>query len=109
MHGSSFHFLPPLFPLLLVLLGLVVAVLQIGILGYAYEKMGVSRIAAYAILLISLLGASVNIPIAELGGQQETVGVRVEVDPWFGTRSLVPVIREVPETTLAVNLGGAVI
>lgn len=109
MQGSSYHFLPPLFPLLLVLLGLLVAALQIGVLGYAYEKMGVSRIAAYAILLVSLLGASVNIPVAELGGQQEAVGVRVEVDPWFGTRTLVPVIREVPETTLAVNLGGAVI
>ncbi len=108
MQPSSFHFLPPFFLLLLLLVGVVIAVLQVGILGYAYEKIGISRGAAYAILLASLLGSGVNIPVAELPGEQ-TVATRVVVDPWFGTRHLVPVVKKWPDTVVAVNLGGAII
>ena len=50
MHSSSFHFLPPFFGILALLFAVVIAVLQIGMLGYAYEKMGISRVVAYAIL-----------------------------------------------------------
>ena len=108
MQSSSFHFLPPLFFLLLLLVGVVIAVLQVGILGYAYEKMGISRGAAYAILLASLLGSGVNIPVAELPGEQ-TVTTGVVVDPWFRTHHQVPVVKKWPDTVVAVNLGGAII
>jgi uncharacterized membrane protein len=108
MQSSSFHSLPPLFLLLLALLGIVVAVLQIGILGYAYEKMGISRRVAYAILIASLLGAGVNIPLVDIPGRE--VPVRsVEVDPWFGTQHEVVTIEKWPETSIAINLGGAII
>jgi uncharacterized membrane protein len=108
MQSSSFHFLPPLFFLLLLLVGVLIAVLQVGILGYAYEKMGISRGVAYAILLASLLGSGVIIPVAEIPGEQ-TVVTRVVVDPWLGTRHLVPVVKKWPATAVAINLGGAVI
>ncbi len=107
MQSSSFHYLPPLFLFLALLFGLLIAVLQIGILGYAYEKMGVSRSAAYAILLFSLLGASINIPIAELPGEEVVVTQRV-YDNW-GVPYLVPVMKQWPGTVLAINVGGALI
>jgi uncharacterized membrane protein len=106
MHSSSFHYLPPLFLTLALLLVAMVAILQIGILGYAYEKMGISRGAAYAILFFSLVGASINIPIAELPGQQ-VMGTK-DVQYW-GVHYLVPVIEQWPGTVLALNVGGAVI
>ena len=56
MHSSSFHFLPPFFGILALLFAVVIAVLQIGVIGYAYEKMGISRVVAYGILFASLIG-----------------------------------------------------
>jgi uncharacterized membrane protein len=109
MQSSSFHFLPPLFPLLAIVLAVVVAVLQIGVLGYAYEKMGVSRFAAYAILLASLLGSSINIPIAEIPEGQRSVGTQVVVDQWLGTRYTVPVVERWPSSMIALNVGGALV
>jgi len=107
MHSSSFHFLPPLFLFLAILFGLVVAILQIGILGYAYERMGISRVAAYAILFFSLMGSYVNIPVAEIKPRAE-IGTQEVVDRW-GFHYVVPVVQEWPGTMLAVNVGGAVI
>src|SRR5262249_35096546 len=109
MHSSSFHYLPlaPWFFLGLVLLfGLVIFFLQLGILGYAYERMGISRRAAYGLLFLSLLGASVNLPIAELPGGEEVV-MREATNGWL--RWQYPVVKRWPKTTLAVNVGGAVI
>jgi uncharacterized membrane protein len=107
MHLSSFNSLPPLFLFLVLLFGLLIAVLQIGILGYAYEKMGVSRRAAYTILFLSLAGSYVNIPIAELPGQQQVVATQWVWDRW--ELAQLPVIKQWPGTVLAINVGGAII
>jgi uncharacterized membrane protein len=107
MQSSSFHYLPPFFGILVLLLGLVIAILQIGILGYAYEKMGISRFAAYAILFFSLVGASINIPLAEVA-PEPVVATQEVVDNW-GIRYLVPVYKQFPRTVIAINVGGALI
>ena len=108
MHSSSFHTLPPFFLLLVLLFGLLIAILQIGILGYAYEKMGISRRVAYLILFLSLAGSYVNVPVAELPKKQQVVGTQPVRDRW-GLEYWVPVIDEWPGTVVAVNVGGAVI
>ena len=107
MNSSSFHYLPPFFFFLALLFGLLVAILQIGILGYAYEKMGISRSAAYLILFFSLIGGYMNIPIAELPGGQQVVMQKVAGD--WGITYVVPALRQWPGTVLAVNVGGALI
>ena len=76
MQSSSFHTLPPFFLLLAAIFAVVVAVLQIGILGYAYERIGISRRAAYTILFLSLVGSYVNIPIAEIHPISKAPGKR---------------------------------
>lgn len=109
MHISTFHYWPlvPLVFLLLVIVGgLVVAALQIGIISYAYEKMGVSEGWVTALLLGSLLGSYINIPVAELGGGQH---VSNEAFSIFGVRHVMPVVHNWPGTVLAVNVGGAII
>jgi uncharacterized membrane protein len=109
MHISDFHYWPlvPLFFLLLVVVGgLVVAALQIGVISYAYEKMGVSEGWVTALLLGSLLGSYINIPVAELGGGQV---VSNEAFSIFGVRHVMPVVHNWPGTVLAINVGGAII
>jgi uncharacterized membrane protein len=88
------------------LLALLVALIQIGILQYVFESMGISRRYLLALLLLCLLGSYVNIPIAQFPGGHERVG---EVVDFFGVQYVVPRIVNSPGTVLAVNLGGAVI
>jgi|SRR5579862_7893988 len=88
------------------LLAMIVALIQVGILQYVFESMGVNRRYMLALLLFSLLGSYVNIPIAQFPGTYEGTG---EVVEFFGMQYVVPRIVNSPGTILAVNLGGAVI
>lgn len=106
---SPMHY-PPMTPrfmlLLFVVFAAVVALVEFGVVSYAYEKMGVNRRYVLAILLCSLLGSMVNIPVAELPAKE--IAVDQEVD-FFGVRYVVPSIQREGNTVIAVNLGGAVI
>ncbi len=88
------------------LFALLVALIQIGILQYAFESMGVSRRYMFTLLVGCLLGSYINIPIAQLPGQLTNSG---EVVDFFGIQYVVPVVVNSPGTVIAVNLGGAVI
>ena len=88
------------------LLALLVALVQIGILQYVFESMGISRRYMLALLLFSLLGSYINIPIANLPGHHEELGRLVD---FFGIQYVVPFMVNSPGTVLAVNVGGAVI
>lgn len=103
------HFFPLAFPFLValfLLLAFWIASVEIGVLSYAYEKMGVHRRWVYSLLLLSLLGSYVNIPVAELPGEQILPG---QVVPFFGMRHVVPMIPGATSTIIAVNVGGAVV
>jgi len=105
--GSQFFPLTSPFILgLLFLLGLLTALIEIGLIGYAYEKVGVHRRYVFAVLLLSLLGSYVNIPVAELPAERVVSGQEVT---YFGMHYVIPVVEERPGMVLAVNLGGAVI
>ena len=109
VHMTPLHHLPiaPLFFALLVgaFLALFMFV-QLGILQYAYTRLGVRWGHALLLLLASLFGSYVNIPIAQLP-ERDVVADRV-VD-FFGMPYLVPVESDWPGTIVAVNVGGAVI
>jgi uncharacterized membrane protein len=109
MPPTGLHFFPLASPFilgLLFLLGLLVALIEIGVIGYAYEKMGVHRRYVFLVLLLSLLGSYVNIPVAQLPAERVVSGQEVT---YFGMRYVIPVVEAWPGTVLAVNLGGAVI
>jgi uncharacterized membrane protein len=77
------HYLPipvPLFALLVGAFIVVVALIQIGILRYAYMAIGVSSRAAVALLLGSLIGSYINIPILELPKRVVPSGVEASHD-----------------------------
>src|SRR5436309_6454438 len=109
MRPSSPHFFPLALPFVLgffLLLAFLVALLEVGVLGYAYEKLGIDRRYVSALLMLSLLGSYVNIPIAELRAEPMAAGREVV---FFGMRYIIPSVMEWPRTILAINLGGSVI
>lgn len=109
MRPSALHYFPLAWPFIVALaflLLIVVALVELGVLSYAYERMGVPPRYVFAVLLLSLFGSAVNIPVAELPPERmETARV---VD-FFGMEYEVPVVQESPGTIIAVNVGGALI
>jgi uncharacterized membrane protein len=109
MHFGHAQYLPialPLFALLAGALALLLILVQIRVLRYAYMRLGMSSGATFFLLFASLFGSYINIPIAALG--QETMVTEREVT-YFGMRYIVPVMVDSPGVILAVNVGGAVI
>jgi uncharacterized membrane protein len=109
VHLSQLHYLPltpPFFSLLVGVFIVLLVLVQLGILRYAYMRIGLSPGAAMLLLLGSLIGSYFNIPIAELPPQQVLSGREVV---YFGMRYAVPVVVQWPGTVIAVNIGGAVI
>lgn len=77
------HYIPVALPFLILfafLFAFLIILIEIDILRYAYDRMGVGRRHMFALLFFSFVGSYVNIPVYNL-----------------------------PETVIAVNVGGAVI
>jgi uncharacterized membrane protein len=109
VHLSQLHYLPltpPFFSLLVGAFIALVVLVQLGILRYAYMRLGLSRGAAVLLLVGSLAGSYFNIPIVELAPQRVLSGQEVI---YFGMRYAIPVVVQWPGTVIAVNIGGAVI
>jgi uncharacterized membrane protein len=88
-----------------LLLGLFILI-QIGVLRYVYMKLGFGAYAAMLLLLGSLIGSLVDIPIAELPDQQ--IVSRQEIT-YFGMHYIVPTFVRSTGAVIAVNIGGALI
>ncbi|MFA6148185.1 MAG: DUF1614 domain-containing protein [bacterium] len=103
------HYIPLAAPFFLVLflffISLVVLV-ELRILQYTYEKVGVEQRYMFFLLLFSFLGSYINIPVAHLPPEQLVTPRIVE---FFGMEYMVPAVIERPGTVIAVNFGGAVI
>ncbi|WP_292371943.1 MULTISPECIES: DUF1614 domain-containing protein [unclassified Methanosarcina] len=92
--------------ILIVIFGL--SFLFFGVVISAFTKIGFSIGDALIILLLSLLGSGINIPLATL--KSDTPVVRDTYVRVFGVPYRVPFRRVIRnETTIAVNVGGAVI
>ena len=100
MHVSQFHYLPltpPFFSLLVGVFIVLVVVVQLGALRYAYMRIGLSPAAAVILLLGSLVGSYFNIPIVELPAQQVVSGREVI---YYGIRYAIPVVVQWPGTVI---------
>jgi len=108
--GHLQYYLPLTTPFFLILAGLfalLVILIQVNILRYAYERVGVSSATALLLLFASLVGSYVNIPVWEFPERMVETGQ--EVVSYFGMRYVVPVLEQESGTVVAVNIGGAVI
>jgi uncharacterized membrane protein len=109
MMNSQMHYMPltpGLFTVLVFLFGVLIILIQLRILRYAYLKLGVGPGMAMLLLFGSLVGSYFNIPITVLPGHSVHSG---EVVDFYGMRYVVPLVTSWPGTVLAVNVGGAVI
>ena len=77
----------PTIALLALALGLTVALLALDLVAYAYERIGIDSRYLFTLLALSLLGSNLDVPVARLGDDAD----------------------DAPPTTLAVNVGGALI
>jgi uncharacterized membrane protein len=94
--------------LLLILLFVVVGLLFLDLARTAFTRIGFSWEDALLVLLLSLLGSGINIPVKRM--ECSTPVVRDGYVRAFGVTYKVPVVENVDcGTMLAVNVGGAVI
>src|SRR5690349_10968837 len=69
-------------------LGLTAALLELGLVAYAYERIGIDSRYLISLLALSLMGSSVNLPLARFAAGDESAPAA---------------------TVVAVNVGGALI
>src|ERR1700730_4567411 len=96
---------PVLFSFLVLLFVVLIILIQLRILRYAYMRLGVGPGMALMLLFGSLIGSYFNIPITTLPGPVRSA----QIVDFFGMRYVVPLVTSWSGTVLAVNVGGAVI
>lgn len=87
---------------------LVAPLLFLGVVGGAFARLGFSTLQVVLLLALTLAGSLVNIPVARLRSELP-YGEVVRLPRGFMLQRLYRVPSFVTETTVAVNLGGAVI
>jgi uncharacterized membrane protein len=103
------HYFPLALPFLFILGFLflfLIILIEVGVLEYAYAKLGIGSRHMFALLLLTLLGSYVNIPVAELPAEHIYSGQQIT---FFGMTYVIPSVTAWPRTVVAVNVGGAVI
>jgi uncharacterized membrane protein len=107
--SAGIHYFPVTAPILIglaVLLALLAGFVAARALSFASASMGLAPRTMIGVLLLSLLGSYINIPIAYLPERNITTAAVVT---YFGIPYVIPLVRAAPATVLAVNVGGAVI
>lgn len=96
------------FAVLLLILALVVGLIFIGVVGVAFEDVGFSPAITALILVATLIGSFINIPVLKL--KTKIPIIKEEFVSYFGIIYRIP-DAEYGETTtmVAVNVGGALI
>ncbi|MDD5249847.1 MAG: DUF1614 domain-containing protein [Rhodocyclaceae bacterium] len=95
------------FPRLLLLvaaLTLLAVAVQLQLVGIAFEKLGLSQESAYLLLMTTLFGSLVNVPLFSVATDPVEVEPQQEVYRPLG----LPRVKFVGRTIVAVNVGGAV-
>jgi uncharacterized membrane protein len=92
--------------LFFVLLAGIFVMLEIGVINYAFGALGLSPELALMALMASLIGSYINIPIAQIDSGEPHPA---EIVSSFGVRYRVPLHYARGATTLAVNVGGAIV
>lgn len=101
-------------PLVLVMMMLFVVsvivlffMVQVGIVSYAFDKIGIPSEAMFSLLLLSWVGSWVNIPLARFPTAHPVVeGGVIRV---FGQQYVIPQWSQRRHIVLAVNVGGAIV
>jgi uncharacterized membrane protein len=98
--------LPLAVPLLILFLVVLVVLVELKVLSYAYRKIGVRPRYVFLIMLLTLVGSGVNIPLFQIpAGRMVAPHTR-----WLhGIPYAVPDALHAGVTVVAINVGGALI
>jgi uncharacterized membrane protein len=93
---------------LIFLIGLafLFALIEIHVINYVFVALGLPPHLAFAALLVSLFGSYLNIPITQVEGGPVHPEPMVQQ---FGVRYRVPIRYAGGRTTVAINVGGAIV
>ena len=97
---------PPFFIALFVFFTLIVLLIELRVVQFVYESVGVNPRLLLSLLLLSFLGSYINIGITQL--PPEHIYAHGIVD-FFGMPYVIPMVTETPGTVIAVNVGGAIV
>jgi uncharacterized membrane protein len=100
---------PRRFLLLVVVLAFVIALVQIGLVSIAFDKLGLSRDAAYLMLVFTLGGSLINLPVLTLKSDAPPPPPPPEVERLLGRWPFSPLPPFDGRVTVTINLGGAVV
>ena len=103
---SSHNFLA--FIVLALILVLVIGLIFIGVIGTAFEDVGFSPTVTALILVATLMGSFINIPLLKLKAKMPII--KEEFVSFFGVVYRIPEVEYGEMTTMvAINVGGALI
>jgi uncharacterized membrane protein len=78
----------------------------VGVISKVFQALGLPPSLAFIALLVSFLGSYINIPLTEVESGNAQLP---EVVIHFGMRYRIPVRYQTGKTTIAVNVGGAIV
>jgi uncharacterized membrane protein len=84
----------------------LLALLELQIIEAAYHKQGMSHRAVVSLLLVTIMGSYINIPVSSTPAEQLVHDQEVVVN---GIAYIVPEVVQVGRTVIAINVGGALI
>ena len=80
--------------------------LELHVIEVVYHRLGISHRAITALLLLTIFGSYINIPVATAVAQRLVHDQEIVVN---GIPYVVPHVQEVGRTVIAINVGGALI
>jgi uncharacterized membrane protein len=107
------YFYPPalgffLYMLIILTLVIVFPILLLGVTKVVFGSLGFSFTDAVLIILLSLAGSAINIPIAKIRSSEPVM--KMDYYTFFGVTYPVPnIFQAESETLVSVNVGGALI
>ncbi len=92
--------------LLLFILALVflVSFVQVGLISIAFDKLGLSPESAYLLLMCTLIGSLINLPLFSLKTDSTA-----QIPPELTRFPLIKLLSDTGKMMIAVNVGGAVV
>ncbi len=90
----------------ILVLGLIIAFIQVGALTIAFEKLGLSAQSAFTLLFASLFGSMVNLPLFKVTAERPPIeAIPEQLRQWVEQ----VFARFQGQTLIAVNVGGCLI
>lgn len=108
-YRKYFHFpaLGLFFYILIFLVLIIVApLLVLGVTQIVFKQLGFTPLAALGILILSLVGSAINIPVFKMVSDQPIIRVEYR---FYGIYPVPEIVTTQQKTVVALNVGGAII